>query len=465
MASEAHSFLTSIATELRRENAAISRMDSALVERDIAVRRREAALGRRWAGVRSRIRKELERLGVSEAGWCREELGCDIRTMRRRVQLAKGWVQYERARRHAGNNGQFGLVYGLSLIPKPVGPATKGHRLSFRSAKGAGQLDLSRCQFVIGDALTELRKLRSASVNVVICSPPYWPLKRWYGGHGIGFEPTVSSYITNLVAVFREVRRVLKKDGVLWVVIGDSYASDGGKWRQDAYKVNRPQKQLVPVGTWYPGSDLAAGNLMMVPARLALALQDDGWLLRQEIIWDKGWVRPESARDRVTRTHDTVYMLCKNKHYFYDQDPIRDPLISSGGQKPDAVDRDTRTDFRVYNNPLGRNSGSVWRINSSNYRGAHTATFPPELVRRMIECSCDDDSLVMDVFGGAGTTALVALQLGHRAITIDINPAYTDEARARMANAPSRFSETQDDPDQATSMSAGYASNMAVAAE
>ena len=139
MASEAHSFLVSIATELRRENAAISRMDSALVERDIAVRRREAALGRRWAGVRSRIRKELERLGVSEAGWCREELGCDIRTMRRRVQLAKGWVQYERARRHAGNNGQFGLVYGLSLIPKPVGPATKGHRLSFRSAKGAGQ--------------------------------------------------------------------------------------------------------------------------------------------------------------------------------------------------------------------------------------------------------------------------------------------------------------------------------------
>ena len=159
------------------------------------------------------------------------------------------------------------------------------------------------------------------------------------------------------------------------------------------------------------------------------------------------------------------YMLCKNKNYFYDQDPIRDPLISSGGQRPDAVDRDTRTDFRVYNNPLGRNSGSVWRINSSNYRGAHTATFPPELVRRMIECSCDDDLLVMDVFGGAGTTALVALQLGHRAITIDINPAYTDEARARMANAPSRFSETQDDPDQATSMSAGYASNMAVAAE
>ena len=155
----------------------------------------------------------------------------------------------------------------------------------------------------------------------------------------------------------------------------------------------------------------------------------------------------------------------KTRHYFYDQDPIRDPLISSGGQKLDAVDRDTRTDFRVYNNPLGRNSGSVWRINSSNYRGAHTATFPPELVRRMIECSCDDDSLVMDVFGGAGTTALVALQLGHRAITIDINPAYTDEARTRMANAPGRFSETQDDPDQATSMSAGYASNMAVAAE
>jgi DNA modification methylase len=186
----------------------------------------------------------------------------------------------------------------------------------------------------------------------------------------------------------------------------------------------------------------------LIPARLALALQDDGWVLRQEIVWDKGWVRPESTHNRVTRTHDTVYMLCKGKSYFFDQDPIRDPLVSTGGQKPGIVGRDTRTDFRVYNNPLGRNGSSVWRINSTNYRGTHTATFPAELARRMIACSCDDDSVVMDIFGGAGTTALVALQLGHRAITIDINPAYTDEATVRIADAPSKFFETQDDADQ-----------------
>ena len=189
---------------------------------------------------------------------------------------------------------------------------------------------------------------------------------------------------------------------------------------------------------------------MMIPARLALALQDDGWLLRQEIIWDKGWVRPESAQDRVTRTHDTVYMFAKGKGYFYDQDPIRDRLVSSGGQQLGTTGGDTRRDFRIYNNPLGRNAGSVWRINSGNYGGTHTATFPPELVRRMIASTCDDNSVVLDIFGGAGTTALVAIQLGHRAISVELNPDYTREAMRRLAHAPAVFSveDSRDDEDE-----------------
>ena len=149
---------------------------------------------------------------------------------------------------------------------------------------------------------------------------------------------------------------------------------------------------------------------------------------------------PKSAQDRVTRTHDTVYMFAKNKGCFYDQDPIRDRLVSSGGQQPGTTGCDTRTDFRIYNNPLGRNAGSVWQINSGNYGGGHTATFPPELVRRMIASSCDDDALVLDIFGGAGTTALVALQLGHRAISIDLNPDYTREALERLAQTPATMS-------------------------
>jgi hypothetical protein len=186
---KAEKFLAELAADLRKEIVAIAKMDSALVERDIAARRREAALGRRWANMRTKIQRELERLGSSEAEWCKRGLDCDIATMRRRVQLAKGWKQYEAARRDAGNNGQYGLVYGLSLIrTETTGTVTSAHRLRVRSSIEPNRLDISRCEFITGDALTELRKMPSATVNVVICSPPYWPVKRWYGGDGIGFE-------------------------------------------------------------------------------------------------------------------------------------------------------------------------------------------------------------------------------------------------------------------------------------
>ena len=137
--------------------------------------------------------------------------------------------------------------------------------------------------------------MSSRSINVVICSPPYWPLKRWYGGNGIGFEPTLKEYLNNLLAVFHEARRVLKDDGVLWIVIGDSYSGSGRKWRPERLQAGRRN------GADYQGTGRPEGNLLMIPARLAIALQDDGWILRQDVVWDKGWVRPEKARDRVTR--------------------------------------------------------------------------------------------------------------------------------------------------------------------
>jgi DNA modification methylase len=146
-------------------------------------------------------------------------------------------------------------------------------------------------------------------------------------------------------------------------------------------------------------------------------------------------------------------MFAKGKPYFYDQDPLREALVrpytTPGRQKPGLMRRDANRDRRIISNPMGRNSGSVWRVQRGNYQGAHTATFPPELVRRMIVSSCDDNSLVLDVFGGAATTALVAVQLGHRAITIDINPDFTLEAEHRLAAAPARFAgsaQTDDGP-------------------
>ena len=430
MSGNAGRFLAEIAAELRQEIGAIKRMDSALVERDVAARRREAALGRRWANMRARIQKELERLGISEAEWCKRELNCDIATMRRRVQLARGWKQYEAARRDAGNNGQYGLVYGLSLIRAETSVlATNTHHLRARYGSAPNNLDISRCEFITGDALAELRKMPSATVNVIICSPPYWPAKRWYGGDGIGFESTLGEYIRDLVGVFHEARRVLKNTGVLWTVIGDSFSRHGGSGASHLG------------GLGYQDAGRPPGNLLMIPARLAMALQDGGWILRHDVVWDKGSVRPEAVTDRVTRTHEFAYMFAKNRRYFYDQDPLRIPVVSQystrGRDKPGLIRRDeNRRDLQVISNPLGRNVGSVWQIQRGNYRGTHTATFPPELVRRMIVSSCDDNSVVLDMFGGAGTTAMVALQLGHRAITIDNNSAYTSEARERLAAAP-----------------------------
>ena len=439
MSGKAEKFLAELAADLRKEIVAINRMDSALVERDIAARRREAALGRRWADMRTKIQKGLERLGIGEAEWCKRELDCDIRTMRRRVQLARGWTQYEAARREAGNNGQYGLVYGLSVIGADRSAiATNGHRLSVRSGRVSKRLDTSRCEFITGDALTELRKLPSATVNVVICSPPYWPVKRWYGGEGAGFEPTLTEYIANLVAIFREARRVLKNNGVLWTVIGDSYSGSGKKWRPEGYQAGS-----------YQGTGRPPGNLLMIPARLAMGLQDDGWILRHDVIWNKELVRPETANDRVTRTHEFVYMFAKERRYFYDQDPLRVPTVTPyrtrGRDKPGLMRWEADGDGPVISNPLGRNGGSVWSIQRGNYRGKHPATFPLELVRRMIVSSCDEQSVVLDVFGGAGTTAMVALQLGHRAITIDINSEYTSEARERLAAAPAMYATATDD--------------------
>ena len=158
-------------------------------------------------------------------------------------------------------------------------------------------------------------------------------------------------------------------------------------------------------------------------------------------MWDKVWGRPEAVTDRATQTYEMIYMFVKKSGYFYDQDPLRVPSVSShttrGKPKAGTIRHDTaRTNMRVLINPLGHNAPSVWQIRHAGYVGSHPAAFPTELVRRIIVTACDTDSLVLDPFGGSGTTALVALQHGHRAITIDSHRPFTDEARERLSNAP-----------------------------
>jgi site-specific DNA-methyltransferase (adenine-specific) len=277
-----------------------------------------------------------------------------------------------------------------------------------------------------------LAKLPEKSAQTAMTSPPYWPLKRAYGGTGIGYEPTLDEYNGNLVLIFREVRRVLRDDGTLWVVMDDSYSKSGGVRGLDP---KQPAMNGLPLQDTTYIRD--AGNLLLIPTRFAMAMQDDGWFLRAEIIWHKPNMRPESVTDRPSKDFEKVLMFTKQRQYFYDPDPIRVPLVKPysipGKKKPGMNRGDGDRTERKWSNLMGRNAGSVWTIPPSNsYRGSHSATFPEELVRRCLLVSCPENSLVIEPFGGAGTVALVARELGHRVISIDINPAYTEEARQRL---------------------------------
>jgi DNA modification methylase len=262
----------------------------------------------------------------------------------------------------------------------------------------------------------------------------------------IGLESSPEQYVAKLVDVFREVRRVLRKDGTLWLNIGDSYNGSGGAggdYAAGGLKDGQPR---------YPGRSIASlkpKDLMMIPARVALALQSDGWWLRSDIIWAKPNPMPESVTDRPTKAHEYIFLLTKAARYYYDADAIRQP------QKEASLARATRgwdgdTDRDYPNGPQshidkyfgkspeeastlpGANVRSVWTIATSGYKGAHFATFPEELVRRCVLAGSKLDDTILDPFGGSGTVGYVASGLGRNAILIDLNPEYIEMARARM---------------------------------
>jgi DNA modification methylase/ParB-like chromosome segregation protein Spo0J len=220
----------------------------------------------------------------------------------------------------------------------------------------------------IGDALHVLRALPADSIHCCVTSPPYWGLRDYEADGQLGVEETPEEYVSRLVDVFREVRRVLHPSGTCWLVLGDTYAADrpmqvpstkGGRKIGSAQGTSGPMR--VPEG-------LKAKDLIGIPWRVAFALQADGWWLRTENIWHKGSVMPESVTDRTTRCHEHVFMLAKNERYFYDGDAIREPYATPAG-----------ADDRQDGNLSGRNKRSVWAISPKPYKGAHFAVFPPEL--------------------------------------------------------------------------------------
>jgi DNA modification methylase len=378
-----------------------------------------------------------------------------------------------------------------------------------------------------GDVRERLAELPPNSFDCIVTSPPYWGLRdygtaKWEGGSGdcdhlepknlgasrlrndgrehvdpydgekalsigrpylrecrkcgasridnqIGLEPTLTEYLDTMVAVCREMRRVLKPSGTFWLNVGDSYAANGISGLADGtlggrnIKEHSRQKKTVPAG-------LKPKDLGMVPNRLAIRLQEDGWYVRSEIIWAKPNPMPESVTDRPTSSHEKIWLLTKSERYWYDRDAIAEPAIysdlanqdASGFKDPRLFNGKHKDGYRTdkqrghsrrhagFNerwDAMGkdeqcsgmRNIRNVWTISTRPYSEAHFATFPPELAERCIKAGCPVGGHVLDPFGGAGTTGLVADRLGRHATMIELNPSYVNLIKDRIADDAGMF--------------------------
>lgn len=313
---------------------------------------------------------------------------------------------------------------------------------------------------LLGDALERLRGLPSESVHTCVTSPPYYNLRDYETTGQIGMEETPEKYVDKLAEVFREVRRVLRPDGTLWVNIGDSYATRSGRQapRNTRNSCGHTEKR-PPDGYKYK-------DLIGIPWLLAFALRADGWYLRQDIIWSKSNCMPESVRDRCTKSHEYIFLLTKSERYYFDTEAISEPIAGSstkrylqnieaqagsfkqperdgrpmkavlprfGGNKyPGHTDGDSRKDGNTYIPTPRRNKRDVWVVSTSGFRGAHFAVFPEKLIEPCILAGCPEGGTVLDPFTGSGTTGVVAKRLGRDFVGIEINPEYERMARERI---------------------------------
>jgi site-specific DNA-methyltransferase (cytosine-N4-specific) len=294
---------------------------------------------------------------------------------------------------------------------------------------------------LLGDALEQLRTLPDGSVDCIVTSPPYFGL-RDYGTSGqYGLESTPAAYVETMRALFSEARRVLADDGTLWLNLGDSYVcSPKGTESKNNSLNGRSNHLTTPAGSGGKnGGGLAAKQLIGIPWRVAFALQDDGWILRNEIIWHKPNAMPESVRDRLSSRHEHLFLLTKSARYAFDLDPIREPHAAperkSGARAFRARDLNhERTATGAYGGPdaRGRNPGDVWSIATRPFPAAHFATFPIDLPLRCINAGCKPGGTVLDPFSGSGTTGAAARQLGRKYVGIDLNPAYHELAKERF---------------------------------
>ena len=263
----------------------------------------------------------------------------------------------------------------------------------------------------LADARTKLADFPDNSFQTCVTSPPYWGLRDYDHPGQIGAEAVLDDYISGLVDVFRHVRRVLKEDGTFWLNIGDAYTSGGRTWRAPDKK--NPGRAM----TYRPDTPegLKPKDLIGLPWRLAFALQADGWYLRSDIIWNKPNCQPESVKDRLTRSHEYVFLFSKSKRYLFNQDAILEPALDGEGRK---------------------NRRSVWNIKTQGFKGAHFAVFPTALVELCLLAGSDQGHHAIDPFFGSGTVGAVAKKLGRCCVGIEINPGYAAMATERIDAQP-----------------------------
>lgn len=303
----------------------------------------------------------------------------------------------------------------------------------------------------LGDALTALQSLPDASINCCVTSSPYFGLRDYGVDRQIGAESSPAEFVRALTSVFAEVRRVLADDGTLWLNLGDSYYSGKGSPTQPDAKneARRPPRRVLD----QPGAEWGRPkSLLGIPWRVAFALQDDGWILRNDVIWAKPNGMPESVTDRLSTKHEHLFLLTKSRRYWFDLDPIREPVqennhtghVFGGAKKAQSLltgSSERRTGGTYVPTGAGRNPGDVWTIPTQPFTGAHFAVFPVEIPRRAIAAGCKPGGVVLDPFSGSGTTGLAAAELGRRYVGIDLNRDYLELSLRTRLSQPSLTAE------------------------
>ena len=344
-----------------------------------------------------------------------------------------------------------------------------------------------------GNCLDKLKELPDQSVNTCITSPPYWGLRdygtaQWEGGDPncdhiqphqkrgenskkqstnnkgqagtkskickkcgairkdkqLGTEDTPKEFVNNLVQVFREVKRVLRDDGTVWLNLGDSYSSGGRttttnqSLRGDKdYGVTRPK----------PSKGIKPKDLIGIPWRVAFALQQDGWYLRQDIIWHKPNPMPESVKDRCTKAHEYIFLLSKSPKYYFDNEAIKeDAKFPDGPNTPKsikAVDGVYSKNLQKIGANPKRNKRSVWIVTTKPFKGAHFATFPMDLIEPCVLAGCPENGTVLDPFGGSGTTGIVASNHNRKSVLIELNAEYIEIAKQRIQDQGGLFTDLE----------------------